>query len=155
MRLQKSGGPSDWEELREKLGGRTVFVSVDSISANSGIPHKMVAFRHFLQEHPEYINKVVFVQAAITDSTVRFLPPVHHHQSREKGSVRFRLAFASTLNERCLTSILTEQAPDTFLDQDPRQLLSETECHELLSQVRPAVTSLTIPGLLHLSSCIL
>ncbi|KAL8433322.1 hypothetical protein Efla_001876 [Eimeria flavescens] len=95
MRLQKSGGPSDWEELREKLGGRTVFVSVDSISANSGIPHKMVAFRHFLQEHPEYINKVVFVQAAITDST----------------------------------------APDTFLDQDPRQLLSETECHELLSQV--------------------
>lgn len=72
MRLQKSGGPSDWEELREKLGGRTVFVSVDSISANSGIPHKMVAFRHFLQEHPEYINKVVFVQAAITDSTVRF-----------------------------------------------------------------------------------
>ncbi|KAL8442953.1 hypothetical protein Emed_007047 [Eimeria media] len=95
MRLQKSGGPSDWEELREKLGGRTVFLSVDSISANSGIPHKMVAFRHFLQEHPEYINKVVFVQAAITDST----------------------------------------APDTFLDQDPRQLLSETECHELLSQV--------------------
>ncbi|KAL8434923.1 hypothetical protein ACSSS7_002810 [Eimeria intestinalis] len=70
MRLQKSGGPSDWEELREKLGGRTVFLSVDSISANSGIPHKMVAFRHFLQEHPEYINKVVFVQAAITDSTV-------------------------------------------------------------------------------------
>ncbi|KAL8456166.1 hypothetical protein Emag_000012 [Eimeria magna] len=95
MRLQKAGGPSDWEELREKLGGRTVFLSVDSISANSGIPHKMVAFRHFLQEHPEYINKVVFVQAAITDST----------------------------------------APDTFLDQDPRQLLSETECHELLSQV--------------------
>ncbi|OEH76524.1 glycosyltransferase family 20 protein [Cyclospora cayetanensis] len=70
MRLQKSGGAADWEELREKLGGRTVFVSVDSISANSGIPHKMVAFRHFLQEHPEYINRVVFVQAAITDSTV-------------------------------------------------------------------------------------
>lgn len=74
MRMQKSGGPSDWEELRKKLGGRTVFVGVDSISANSGIPHKMVAFRHFLQEHPEYINKVVFVQAAITDSTVRRFP---------------------------------------------------------------------------------
>jgi trehalose 6-phosphate synthase/phosphatase len=49
------------KKFREKLGARKVIVSVDRLDYSKGIPNRLEAYGLFLEKHPEYREKVVFI----------------------------------------------------------------------------------------------
>ena len=59
------------ERLTEKLGlgGMVVGLGIDRIDYTKGIPHRIRAFGRFLEKYPEYIRKVVFIQAGVMSRT--------------------------------------------------------------------------------------
>ncbi len=50
------------EEMRASLIGRRLIVGVDRLDYSKGIPHRINAFGHFLDKHPEWLGKVSFLQ---------------------------------------------------------------------------------------------
>lgn len=55
-------------QLRESLVGKKIVIGVDRLDYIKGIPHKLLAIEHFLEHHPEWIGRVVFLQVT-TPST--------------------------------------------------------------------------------------
>ena len=55
------------EEMR--LGGMVVGLGIDRIDYTKGIPHRIRAFGRFLEKYPDYIGKVVFIQAGVMSRT--------------------------------------------------------------------------------------
>ncbi|GFP87585.1 alpha alpha-trehalose-phosphate synthase [UDP-forming] 1 [Phtheirospermum japonicum] len=53
------------EELKERFAGRKVILGVDRLDMIKGIPQKLVAFEKFLEENPEWRDKVVLLQIAV------------------------------------------------------------------------------------------
>lgn len=51
--------------LRENFRGRKILVGIDRLDYVKGIPQKLHAFESFLQNHPEWVGRAVFVQLAI------------------------------------------------------------------------------------------
>jgi len=49
------------KKFREKLGDRKIIVSVDRLDYSKGIPNRLEAYSLFLEKHPEYREKVVFI----------------------------------------------------------------------------------------------
>ena len=49
------------KKFREKLGDKKVIVSVDRLDYSKGIPNRLEAYGLFLEKHPEYRGKVVFI----------------------------------------------------------------------------------------------
>ncbi len=49
-------------QLRKDYGGRKVMLGVDRLDMIKGIPQKLLAFEKFLEEHPEWNDKVCLVQ---------------------------------------------------------------------------------------------
>jgi trehalose 6-phosphate synthase len=49
-------------ELRESLSGKALILGVDRLDYTKGIPHRMQAFGHFLDRHPEWCNNVTMLQ---------------------------------------------------------------------------------------------
>jgi trehalose 6-phosphate synthase len=45
------------EELSESLGGRRLILGVDRLDYSKGIPHRIRAFGHFLDQNPNWVNK--------------------------------------------------------------------------------------------------
>ena len=71
---QESQSPevtAEVERLTEKLGlgGMVVGLGIDRIDYTKGIPHRIRAFGRFLEKYPEYIRKVVFIQAGVMSRT--------------------------------------------------------------------------------------
>ena len=52
-----------------ELGGMVVGLGIDRIDYTKGIPHRFRAMGRFLEKYPEYIGKVVFVQAGVMSRT--------------------------------------------------------------------------------------
>ncbi|MGO9391321.1 alpha,alpha-trehalose-phosphate synthase (UDP-forming) [Rhodoblastus sp.] len=50
------------EDVRESLQGRKLVIGVDRLDYSKGILHRINAFDRFLDEHPEWRSKVVFLQ---------------------------------------------------------------------------------------------
>lgn len=61
----------EMERITDKLelGGKLVGLGIDRIDYTKGIPHRFRAMGRFLEKHPEYIGKVVFVQAGVMSRT--------------------------------------------------------------------------------------
>lgn len=57
-------------ELRESLAGKKIIVGVDRLDYIKGIPHKLLAIEHFLEHHPEWISRVVFLQVTTPSTSV-------------------------------------------------------------------------------------
>ncbi len=55
------------EELN--LGGMIIGLGIDRIDYTKGIPHRLRAVGRFLEKHPEYVGKVVFIQAGVMSRT--------------------------------------------------------------------------------------
>ena len=51
------------------LGGKLVGLGIDRIDYTKGIPHRFRAMGRFLEKYPEYIGKVVLVQAGVMSRT--------------------------------------------------------------------------------------
>ena len=55
---------SEWD-LEDKIVG----LGIDRIDYTKGIPHRIRAIGRFLEKNPEYIGKMVFVQAGVMSRT--------------------------------------------------------------------------------------
>ncbi|XP_050368921.1 alpha,alpha-trehalose-phosphate synthase [UDP-forming] 1-like [Argentina anserina] len=56
-------------ELREKFAGRKVILGVDRLDMIKGIPQKILAFEKFLEENPNWRDKVILLQIAVPSRT--------------------------------------------------------------------------------------
>lgn len=56
-------------ELKQRFAGRKVMLGVDRLDMIKGIPQKILAFEKFLEENPEWIDKVVLLQIAVPTRT--------------------------------------------------------------------------------------
>ncbi|CAH8381179.1 unnamed protein product [Eruca vesicaria subsp. sativa] len=52
-------------ELKERFAGKKVILGVDRLDMIKGIPHKYLGFEKFLEENPDWRDKVVLVQIAV------------------------------------------------------------------------------------------
>ncbi|KAI9120818.1 hypothetical protein K1719_007851 [Acacia pycnantha] len=57
------------KELKEKFAGRKVMLGVDRLDMIKGIPQKILAFENFLEENPDWRDKVVLIQIAVPTRT--------------------------------------------------------------------------------------
>lgn len=63
--LQKESVQKRIKELKETFKGCKIIVGVDRLDYIKGVPQKLHAMEVFLNEHPEWIGKVVLVQVAV------------------------------------------------------------------------------------------
>ena len=61
----------EMERLSDELnlGGKLVGLGIDRIDYTKGIPHRFRAMGRFLEKYPEYLGKVVLVQAGVMSRT--------------------------------------------------------------------------------------
>lgn len=52
-------------ELRARFSGRKIMLGVDRLDMIKGIPQKLLGFEKFLEEHPEWRDRVLMVQIAV------------------------------------------------------------------------------------------
>ena len=52
------------QRLLDSIGGRKFMIGIDRLDYTKGLPIRMEAYQHFLVNHTEYKNKVIFVQIA-------------------------------------------------------------------------------------------
>ncbi|KAJ9565826.1 hypothetical protein OSB04_001792 [Centaurea solstitialis] len=57
------------KEFEERFGGRKVMLGVDRLDMIKGIPQKLLAFEKFLEENPDWHDKVVLLQIAVPTRT--------------------------------------------------------------------------------------
>ncbi|KAJ3019622.1 UNVERIFIED_CONTAM: Trehalose-6-P synthase/phosphatase complex synthase subunit [Siphonaria sp. JEL0065] len=63
--LRKDSVVARIKSLKSTFNGCRVLVGVDRLDYIKGVPQKLRAFELFLQQHPEWIEKVVLVQVAV------------------------------------------------------------------------------------------
>ena len=61
----------EMDRLSDELGlaDKVVGLGIDRIDYTKGIPHRLRAVGRFLEKHPEYLGKIVFVQAGVMSRT--------------------------------------------------------------------------------------
>ncbi|XP_038705749.1 alpha,alpha-trehalose-phosphate synthase [UDP-forming] 1-like isoform X1 [Tripterygium wilfordii] len=57
------------KELKDRFAGRKLMLGVDRLDMIKGIPQKILAFEHFLEENPDWQDKVVLLQIAVPTRT--------------------------------------------------------------------------------------
>ncbi|GBG69704.1 hypothetical protein CBR_g4535 [Chara braunii] len=77
-------------ELRARFAGKKVMLGVDRLDMIKGIPQKLLAFEKFLEEHPDWGDRVILVQIAVPSRTdvpeyQRFSSQVHEIVGRING----------------------------------------------------------------------
>ncbi|KAL1829613.1 hypothetical protein ACET3Z_008025 [Daucus carota] len=60
---------NDIQQLKERFAGRKVMLGVDRLDMIKGIPQKILAFEKFLEENPNWRDKVVLIQIAVPTRT--------------------------------------------------------------------------------------
>ncbi len=70
--LQAEQTPMESSDFHQELNAfmqqspnRKLILSIDRLDYTKGIPHRLKAFRHFLQSHPEYHQKVTLIMLAV------------------------------------------------------------------------------------------
>jgi trehalose 6-phosphate synthase/phosphatase len=56
-------------ELKDEIGGRKVILSVDRLDFTKGILERLMAYEHFLEEHPEWHDRVSLVSLLVPSRT--------------------------------------------------------------------------------------
>ncbi|GAB4814718.1 hypothetical protein N2152v2_001764 [Parachlorella kessleri] len=70
VRLPRQAGAAVEAPARNiKYAGRKVMLGVDRLDMIKGIPQKLLAFEKFLEEHPQWRDKVLLVQIAVPSRT--------------------------------------------------------------------------------------
>ncbi|XP_021293839.1 alpha,alpha-trehalose-phosphate synthase [UDP-forming] 1-like [Herrania umbratica] len=67
--LQLTQVQDHMKELKERFAGRKVMLGVDRLDMIKGIPQKILAFEKFLEENPNWRDKVVLLQIAVPTRT--------------------------------------------------------------------------------------
>jgi trehalose 6-phosphate synthase len=63
---QKEADGEKVQRVRASLVGRSMLIGVDRLDYTKGLPQRLEAFHHFLQDNPDYCNKVSYVQITPT-----------------------------------------------------------------------------------------
>lgn len=63
--LQKDDTAKKRKFLTEQYAGKKLILGIDRGDYSKGLPHKLRAYERFLEQHPEWKNKVVLLQVAI------------------------------------------------------------------------------------------
>merc|ERR1719265_2512072 len=74
-------------ELIHIFGERKVIVGVDLLEEKKGIPQKFMAFNKFLQLHPEWASRCVFIQVSRQEEVLnidKVVPDKTQYSSREQ-----------------------------------------------------------------------
>lgn len=58
---QNSEVQAEVSKFREKIGDRKIILSVDRLDYSKGIPNRLEGFSLFLEKHPEYREKIIFI----------------------------------------------------------------------------------------------
>jgi trehalose 6-phosphate synthase/phosphatase len=53
------------QELAKKFKGKKIILGIDRLDYTKGLPHKLYAMEHFLQNNPQWIGKVILIQIAV------------------------------------------------------------------------------------------
>ncbi|CAK0785345.1 Trehalose-6-P synthase/phosphatase complex synthase subunit [Coccomyxa viridis] len=67
--LEKPNVKAHIAQLLNRYAGRKVMLGVDRLDMIKGIPQKLLAFEKFLEEHPQWRDKVLLVQIAVPSRT--------------------------------------------------------------------------------------
>ena len=67
--LEAPGVRANVAQLLNRYAGRKVMLGVDRLDMIKGIPQKLLAFEKFLEEHPEWRDRVLLVQIAVPSRT--------------------------------------------------------------------------------------
>ena len=67
--LERPDVRANTAQLLNRYAGRKVMLGVDRLDVIKGIPQKLLAFEKFLEEHPEWRDKVLLVQIAVPSRT--------------------------------------------------------------------------------------
>jgi trehalose 6-phosphate synthase/phosphatase len=67
--LDTEGVRAHMAELRQRFAGRKIMLGVDRLDMIKGIPQKLLGFEKFLEEHPEWRDRVLLVQIAVPTRT--------------------------------------------------------------------------------------
>ncbi len=62
---QRPGVVQEKEKIKSSFGDRKVIFSVDRLDYTKGITHRLSGFEYFLEHHPEWRGKVVFVLVVV------------------------------------------------------------------------------------------
>ncbi|GLC47635.1 hypothetical protein PLESTB_000009400 [Pleodorina starrii] len=67
--LESGEVQSQTAKLLNRYAGRKIMLGVDRLDMVKGIPQKLLAYEKFLEEHPEWRDKVLLVQIAVPSRT--------------------------------------------------------------------------------------
>jgi trehalose 6-phosphate synthase/phosphatase len=67
--LEQEEVKAHMEDLKERFGGRKVMLGVDRLDMIKGIPQKLLAYEMFLDENPDWCDRVLLVQIAVPSRT--------------------------------------------------------------------------------------
>lgn len=87
-------------KLLNRYAGRKIMLGVDRLDMVKGIPQKLLAYEKFLEEHPEWRDKVRRIPP-LWCSHLLFIPSPYHSFSRDHPFVGSPRADCSALEDRC------------------------------------------------------
>jgi trehalose-6-phosphate synthase len=67
--MEKSSVKQQIDEYKEQFRGRKVLIGIDRLDYIKGIYNKLLGVERFLEQHPEWVGKVVLVQVAVPSRT--------------------------------------------------------------------------------------
>lgn len=59
----------DVMRLAQEIGDRTVLLSIDRLDYTKGIPERLLAYRQLLQQYPEHVGNITFIQICVPTRT--------------------------------------------------------------------------------------
>lgn len=59
----------DVMQLAREIGNRTVLLGIDRLDYTKGIPERLLAFRQLLQQYPQHIGNITFIQICVPTRT--------------------------------------------------------------------------------------
>ena len=56
-------------KLAQEVGNRTVLLGIDRLDYTKGIPERLLAYRQLLQQYPQHIGNITFIQICVPTRT--------------------------------------------------------------------------------------
>ncbi len=57
------------DKIKKRVGGRKIIISIDRLDYTKGIPQRLEAFDYFLEQYPQYREKVTLILVAVPSRT--------------------------------------------------------------------------------------
>ncbi|KAK4944526.1 Trehalose-6-P synthase/phosphatase complex subunit, partial [Elasticomyces elasticus] len=74
--LQEAGIRKALKDIKARYTSKRIIISRDKVDQIHGVKHKLMAFREFLRNYPEWADKIVLVQVATTSNHERELQDI-------------------------------------------------------------------------------